>query len=80
MTSNLLCNDSGAHHGLFDDILTFLRGCGKKRIDITKAKGRASFMVVMDSKVKCWKPRSKMVGGHDDVIYFPFFDSLKDLL
>jgi hypothetical protein len=33
----------------------------------------------MESKVKCPKPVSKKVEGHD-VIYFPFFDSLQDLL
>jgi hypothetical protein len=50
-----------------------------KKVDITKAKGHVSFMAVMESKVKCPKPRSKKVGGCD-VIYFPFFDSLKNLL
>jgi hypothetical protein len=33
----------------------------------------------MESKVKCPKPVSKKVEGRD-VIYFPFFDSLQDLL
>ena len=33
----------------------------------------------MQAKVKCPKPMSKKVGGRD-VIYFPFFDSLQDLL
>jgi hypothetical protein len=50
----------------------------QERIDITKAKGCASFMATMESKVKCLKPFSKKVKGRD-VIYFPFFDSLQDL-
>ncbi len=36
-------------------------------------------MATMDLKVKCLKPVSKKVEGCD-VIYFPFFDSLQDLL
>jgi hypothetical protein len=76
----VLCDSSGARRGFFDDALTFfLRRCSRKGIDITKAKGCASFMVAMQSKVKCPKPVSKKVAGRD-VIYFPFFDSLQDLL
>jgi hypothetical protein len=75
----MLCDASGARRRFFDDLLTLLRQFHKKRIDITKAKGRASFMATMESKVKCPKPMSKKVEGRD-VIYFPFFDSLQDLL
>jgi hypothetical protein len=38
-----------------------------------------SFLAVMQAKVKCPMPMSKKVGGRD-VIYFPFFNSLQDLL
>jgi hypothetical protein len=75
----MLCDASGARHRFFDDLLTLLRQFHKKRIDITKAKGRASFMATMESKVKCPKPFSKKVEGRV-VIYFPFFNSLQDLL
>jgi hypothetical protein len=75
----MLCDASGARRQFFDDLLTLLRRFHKKRIDITKAKGHASFMATMESKVKCPKPFSKKVEGRD-VIYFPFFDSLQDLL
>jgi hypothetical protein len=73
-----LCDDSGARHRFFDDLLTLLHQFHKKRIDITKAKGRTSFLAVMQSKAKCPMPMSKKVGGCD-VIYFPFFNSLQDL-
>jgi hypothetical protein len=36
-------------------------------------------MATMESKVKCPKPVSKKVEGRD-VMHFPFFDSLQDLL
>jgi hypothetical protein len=76
----MLCDASGTCRQFFDDLLTLLHWFHKKRIDITKAKGRASFMATMESKVKCPKPMSKKVEGCD-VIYFPFFDSLsQDLL
>jgi hypothetical protein len=75
----MLCDASGARRRFFNDLLTLLRRFHKKRIDITKAKGRTSFMATMESKVKCLKPMSKKVEGRD-VIYFPFFDSLQDLL
>jgi hypothetical protein len=75
----MLCDASGARCRFFDDLLTLLHRFHKKRIDITKAKGRASFMATMELKVKCPKPFSKKVEGRD-VIYFPFFDSLQDLL
>jgi hypothetical protein len=75
----MLCDASGARCRFFDDLLTLLHRFHKKRIDITKAKGRASFMATMESKVKCPKPFSKKVKGRD-VICFPFFDSLQDLL
>jgi hypothetical protein len=75
----VLCDGSGALCGFFDDALTFLRQCSRKGIDITKAKGHALFVATVQLKVKCLKPVSKKVAGHD-VIYFPFFDSLQDLL
>jgi hypothetical protein len=74
-----LCNDSGARCRLFDDLLTLLHWFHKKRIDITKAKGCMSFLAVMQSKAKCPMAMSKKVGGRN-VIYFPFFNSLPDLL
>ncbi len=74
-----LCNNSGTSRQFFNDLLTLLRRFSKKGIDITKAKGHASFLAIMQSKVKCPKPASKKVDGCD-VIYFPFFDSLQDLL
>jgi hypothetical protein len=75
-----LCNDSGgARHGFFDDLLMLLHRFHKRKVDITKAKGHALFLATMQAKVKCPKPMSKKVGGRD-VIYFPFFDSLQDLL
>ncbi len=75
----MLCDTLGARRRFFDDLLTLLRRFHKKRIDITKAKGHASFMATMESKVKAPKPVSKKVDGRN-VIYFPFFDSLQDLL
>jgi hypothetical protein len=38
----MLCDASGARRRFFDDLLTLLRRFHKKRMDITKAKGRAS--------------------------------------
>jgi hypothetical protein len=54
-----LCDNSGAHHGLYDNILAFLHWPVKKKADITKAKGRASFIANMQAKVKCPTPASK---------------------
>jgi hypothetical protein len=54
-----LCNDSGAHRGFFDDLLTLLYPFHKKKVDITKAKGHALFLAAMQAKVKCSKPMSK---------------------
>jgi hypothetical protein len=51
-----LCNNSGAHRGLYDNILAFLHRLVKKKADITKAKGRASFITTMQAKVKCPRP------------------------
>jgi hypothetical protein len=34
-----LCDNSGAHRRLYDNILVFLRRLVKKKVDITKAKG-----------------------------------------
>jgi hypothetical protein len=70
-----LCNNSGAHRGLYDNILAFLHRLVKKKVDITKAKGRASFIATMQAKVKCPRPASKKVGGQD-VVYLPFIDSV----
>jgi len=75
----LLCDDSGARRGFYNDLLAFLRRLRKKRVDITQAKGRETFVKVLEEKVKSPKPRSKKVGGRD-VIYFPFLESLRDLL
>jgi hypothetical protein len=58
-----LCNNSGAHRGLYDNILAFLHQLVKKKVDITKAKGRASFIATMQAKVKCPRPASKKVRG-----------------
>jgi hypothetical protein len=74
-----LCNNSGAHHGLYNNILAFLCRLVKKTVDITKAKGRASFIATMQAKVKCPRPASKKVRGRD-VVYFPFIDLVQDLL
>jgi len=74
----MLCDASGATREFHDKLLSLLRRLRKKGVDITKAKNRASFMATMESKVKCPKPVSKKVDGRD-VLYFPFFDSLKDL-
>jgi hypothetical protein len=74
-----LCNNSGTHRGLYDNILAFLHRLVKKNADITKAKGRALFIATMQAKVKCPRPASKKVGGRD-VVYFAFVDSVRDLL
>jgi hypothetical protein len=74
-----LCDAFGAHHGFFDDLLTLLHGFCKKKVDITKAKGCVKFVKAMQTKVKCSRPMSRKVGGCD-VIYFPFFDLLQDIL
>jgi hypothetical protein len=74
-----LCDNSGAHRGLYDNILAFLHQLVKKKADITKAKGRASFIATMQAKVKCPRPAFKKVGGQD-VVYFAFVDSVRDLV
>jgi hypothetical protein len=73
-----LCDNSGTHRGLYNNILAFLHRLVKKKVDITKAKGRALFIATMQAKVKCPRPASKKVGGRD--VYFPFIDSVRDLL
>jgi hypothetical protein len=72
-----LCDTSGARCGFFDDLLTHIHCFHKKKVDITKAKGK--FVKAMQTKVKCSRPMSRKVGGRD-VIYFLFFDSLQDIL
>jgi len=74
-----LCDDSGARRGFYNELLTLLRRFQKKKIDITKAKGRDSFLRDMEKKVKTPKPKSTMVGGRD-IVYFPFIDTLRNLL
>jgi hypothetical protein len=74
-----LCNNSGTHRGLYNNILAFLHWLVKKKVDITKAKGRASFIATMQAKVKCPRPASKKVRGRD-IVYFPFIDLVQDLL
>jgi len=69
------CDESGARRGFFDELLTFLHRIVKKGVDITKAKGRKTFIKAMEKKVKTPKPKSKKV-GNCDVIYFPFLPSL----
>jgi hypothetical protein len=74
-----LCDNSGTHCGLYNNILAFLHRLVKKKVDITKAKGRASFIATMQAKVKCPRPASKKVRGQD-VVYFPFINLVRDLL
>jgi hypothetical protein len=64
---------------MYDNILAFLCWLVKKKVDITKAKGQASFIATMQTKVKCPRPASKKVGGQD-VVYFLFVDWVRDLL
>jgi hypothetical protein len=42
-----LCDNSGAHRGLYNNILAFLHQLVKKKVDITKAKGQALFIATM---------------------------------
>jgi hypothetical protein len=53
----MLCNASGARRRLFDDLLTLLRQFHKKRIDITKAKGCASFPYQVCADSGIWHDR-----------------------
>jgi hypothetical protein len=46
----MLCDASGAHRRFCDDLLTLLHRFHKKRIDITKAKGCASFMPLWNQR------------------------------
>jgi hypothetical protein len=40
----VLLDSSGAQCGLYDNLLMLLRKHGKKGFDVTKAKGRESFL------------------------------------
>lgn len=75
----MLCDASGARRGLYDEILTLLRRFRKKKLDITKAKGREAYVKVLEKKIKTPKPKATKVGGRD-VIHFSFLESLRDLL
>jgi hypothetical protein len=46
----MLCDASGAHRQFCDDLLTLLHWFHKKMIDITKAKGCASFMPLWNQR------------------------------
>jgi hypothetical protein len=50
----MLCDASSARCRFFDIILTFLHQCRRERINITKAKGHASFMATVDLNSHVW--------------------------
>jgi hypothetical protein len=65
-----LCDNSSAHHRLYDNILAFLHQLVKKKADITKAKGRASFIATMQAKVKCQhRPSTSNSANREDNIF-----------
>ena len=70
---------SGATRGCFDELLTLLRRFRKKKVDISKAKGRKSFVESLQTKVKTPKPVLTLVRDRP-VVHFRFMDCLRDLL
>jgi hypothetical protein len=52
----LLCDDSGARRGFYDDLLALLCCFHLKKVDIMKANGRDSFVRKLEKKVKTPKP------------------------
>jgi hypothetical protein len=74
-----LCDDSGARRGLYNDLLALLRRFRKQKVDITKAKARHLIVRDLEKKVDAPKAKTVVVGGRD-VLYFPFLQSLRDLL
>jgi hypothetical protein len=76
-----LCDDSGARCGFYDELLALLRQFQKKQhINISKAKGRECLLKTIGLKVLAPAAKVTMVGDHPVVYYFPFLDSLRDLL
>jgi hypothetical protein len=74
-----LCDNSGARCGFYDELLTLLRRFQKKRSNITKAKGCECLLKMIGLKVSAPAAKVTMLGDHP-IVYFPFLDSLRDLL
>jgi hypothetical protein len=74
-----LCDDSGARRGFYDELLALLRRFQKKHINISKAKGCECLLKTIGLKVSAPAVKVTMVGDRP-VVYFPFLDSLRDLL
>lgn len=74
-----LCDDSGARRGFYDQLLALLRTFQKQNIDVSKAKNRDTLLARLGKKVSTPKAKVSMVDGRP-VVYFPFLDSLRDLL
>jgi hypothetical protein len=74
-----LCDNSGARRGFYDELLALLRHFRNKSIDLSKARGRESLLSRIGVKVSVPKAKVSVVDGRP-VVYFPFKDSLHDLL
>ena len=74
-----LCDRSGARRGFYDELLTLLRRFRRDKIDISRAKGRNSFVGIVSKKVKAPKAKTTVIQGRK-VVYFPFFHCFRDLL
>jgi len=75
----VLLDSSGSRRGLYDNLLTLLRKHSKKGFDVTKAKGRESFLCEMRKRVPTPVPRITKVQGQE-VVHFSFLKMLHDLL
>jgi hypothetical protein len=74
-----LCDDSRARRGLYNVLLTLLRWFRKQKVDITKAKAHHLIVRDLEKKVDAPKAKTVVVGGRD-ILYFPFLQSLRDLV
>jgi hypothetical protein len=75
----VLCDSSGAHRGFYDDLLTLLRQHLKKGLNVSKAKGRDSFLSDMRKRVPTPQPMTTIMSGCE-IVHFPFLEMLRDLL
>jgi hypothetical protein len=74
-----LCDNSGARRGFYDELLALLHHSHKKSIDLSKARGHESLLSRIGVKVSAPKAKVSVVDGRP-IVYFPFKDSLRDLL